>query len=131
MNTNLGRFTEFNQTTWSRFLAHLEQLFARIRENGVLIIGGGAPIYKHLSATTTWNPGSLNDDAQELKTITVAGAALGDVVTVSFSLSLQGMTLTGYVSATDTVTAVLYNGTGAPINLASGTLRACVSKYTE
>jgi hypothetical protein len=47
-------------------------------------------------------------------------------VAVGFSLDLQGMTLTGYVSVAGTVTCVLRNGTGGAMDLGSGTLRADV-----
>lgn len=101
--------------------------------DGALSVGGDAGstlgIKRTLSASTTWDPPSVGDGAQTTTTITVTGAAVGDVVSVGFSQSLQGMQLTGYVSATDTVTVVLRNGTGGAIDLASGTLRASVTKY--
>lgn len=78
------------------------------------------------SGSATWNPGDLATGAQELTTVTVTGATLGQFALVSFSLDLQGLQLTGYVSAADTVTALLQNNTGGNINLASGTLRARV-----
>lgn len=79
-----------------------------------------------LTGSATWDPASVAAGAQTTTTVTVPGAALGDVVGVSFSLDLQGMQLTGYVSAADNVTAVLRNGTAGAIDLASGTLRASV-----
>lgn len=94
-----------------------------------LSISGGAGTILNAevaNGSTTWDPGDLANGAQETKTVTVTGAALGNFALVCFSLDLQGMQLTGYVSAADTVTAVLRNGTGGNINLASGTLRARV-----
>ena len=62
-------------------------------------------------------------------TVTVTGAALGDIVTgVSFSLDLQGISVSGPVSAADTVSVLFFNGTAAAIDLASGTLRVRVEK---
>lgn len=107
----------------------LERSFARIRPDDAIIIGGGQPITRHYSATTTWNPANLAAGAQTTTTVTVENAALGDEVTCSFSLSLQGMQLTGYVSAADTVTVVLRNGTAGAIDLGSGTLRASVWRH--
>ncbi len=78
--------------------------------------------------TATWDPPSVAAGAQTTTTVSVPGASVGDTVTVSFSADLQGMQLTGYVSATDTVTVVLRNGTGGSIDLGSGTLRADVWK---
>lgn len=80
-----------------------------------------------LSSSVVWDPPNLASGASEITTLTVAGAALGNYVQVSFSLDLQGLSLVGYVSATNTVTAVLSNLTGGAINLASGTLKARVT----
>lgn len=107
----------------------LENALSKIRLDGSAIIGGGTPIEKHLSASATWNPASVNDNAQTSTTIAVTGALLGDEVTCSFSLDLQLMVLSGYVSASDVVTIVLSNNTGAPINLASGTLRVSTWRH--
>ena len=80
-----------------------------------------------LTGSVAFNPASAADGAGETSTtITVTGAALGDLVTVSFSLDLQGILLTGYVSAANTVTCRFQNETGGPIDLTSGTLRARV-----
>lgn len=80
------------------------------------------------SGTATWDPGSVNAGAQTTTTVTVTGASLGDAALASFSLDLQGMQLTGYVSAANTVTVVLQNGTAGAIDLSSGTLTARVLK---
>jgi hypothetical protein len=72
----------------------------------------------------TWDPGSIAAGAVETTTVTVTGAAMGDAVIVSLGASLAGMTLTGYVSAADTVTVVLKNETAGAVDLASSTLRA-------
>lgn len=102
----------------------LSEYFQKIRIDDAIIIGGGQQIKKHLSATTTWDPANVAAGAQVSTTVTVTGAALGDEVTCSFNLDLQLMQLTGYVSAANTVTVILRNGTAGGINLASGTLRA-------
>lgn len=79
-----------------------------------------------LTSSATWNPANLLTLTQDTMTIAVSGAALGNSVQTSFSLDLQGMTLTGYVSSANTVTVVLFNGTAGTINLASGTLKVRV-----
>lgn len=79
-----------------------------------------------LTGSATWDPPSVAAAASTTTTVTVTGAALGGFVWVSFSLSLTGLMLTGYVSAADTVTVVLFNPTGAPVDLGSGTIRARV-----
>jgi hypothetical protein len=79
-----------------------------------------------LAASDTWDPASVADGDQATTTITVTGAVLGNFVIASFSLDLQGLQLTAYVSAADTVTVVLSNNTGGAVNLSSGTLRVLV-----
>lgn len=81
--------------------------------------------------SAVYDPASLGDAAGATTTITVTGAALGDFVLVSFSLDLQGITLTGYVSATDTVAVRFQNESGGTLDLASGTLRAVVFKRAD
>jgi hypothetical protein len=91
----------------------------------VAIGSGGAAITGHLSATATWNPASVADDAMTSTTVTVTGAAVGDTVTVGFSQAVPaGALLAGAVTATNTVTVTLFNKTGGALDLASGTLRA-------
>ena len=81
-----------------------------------------------VKVTATWDPASIASGATVTTTATVSGASLGDFTLASFSLSLQGMQLTSYVNAADTVTVVLSNLSGAAVNLASGTLAVLVLK---
>ncbi len=78
------------------------------------------------SGSKTWDPPSVADSASTTTTVSVVGAVLGAPATATFSLGLSGMVLNAYVSATDVVTVVLSNLTGAPVDLASGTLSAKV-----
>jgi hypothetical protein len=79
-----------------------------------------------LFASKTYDPSSVNDGSSITTTVTVTGAVVGQTVTPSFSLDLQGLVLTGYVSAADTVTTVLTNNTGSPVDLGSGTLTVSI-----
>lgn len=81
------------------------------------------------TATATWNPASIADGDNATTTVTVQGAELGDFVLSSFSVSLGGLALCAYVSAANTVTAVLLNNTGGAVDLASGTLKVKVLKF--
>ena len=76
------------------------------------------------TGSAVYDPVSLADGAGVTTTVTVTGAALGDFVEVSFSLNLQGVTLTGWVSAANTVSVRFQNETGGVIDLASGTIKA-------
>ena len=81
-----------------------------------------------LEGSATYDPASLSDGAGATTTVTVTGAALGDYAEVSFSLDLQGITATGYVSSANTVSVRFQNETTGVLDLASGTLRARVRK---
>jgi hypothetical protein len=81
-----------------------------------------------LTGSATYDPPSLADGAGATTTVTVTGAILGDYAVASFSRDLQGINVTAYVSAADTVSVRFQNETGGTIDLASGTLRAFVTK---
>lgn len=88
----------------------------------------GNEIPYRLQGTATYDPASLADAAGATTTVTVTGAALGDIAAASFSNALQGITLTAWVSATDTVSVRFQNESGGTLDLASGTLKAWVFK---
>lgn len=80
----------------------------------------------NLTGTATYDPASLADGVGATTTVTVTGAVLGDIVVTSFSLNLQGITLTSYVSAADTVAVRFQNESGGVLDLGSGTLKSVV-----
>jgi hypothetical protein len=82
-----------------------------------------------IAGSATYDPPSLNDGDGATTTVTATGSALGDSVdTVSFSLDLQGITVTAYVSAANTVSVRFQNESGGTLDLGSGTLRVRVRK---
>lgn len=81
-----------------------------------------------VSGSVAYDPPSLADGAGATTTVTVTGAALGDYVTPSFSLDLQGISVTAYVSSANTVAVRFQNESGGVLDLASGTLRAIARK---
>jgi len=72
--------------------------------------------------STTYNPPSLIANELVIAAYTVAGARVGDLISVSFSLDTQGILFYGYVSANNTVQVGLKNNTLSTIDLGSGTL---------
>lgn len=77
-----------------------------------------------LSGNKTYDPPSLTAGQGSTTTLTVTGAVTTSpmFVEAAFSNDLQGMSLTAYVSGTDTVSVRFLNDTAGTIDLASGTL---------
>ena len=81
------------------------------------------------AVTATLNAGSLVDGAGETDDITIPGVALGDmVIGASLGVDLVGITVTGYVSAANTVKFRVQNESGSTVDLASSTLRLVVAR---
>lgn len=80
------------------------------------------------NGTATLDPISLADGEGTTLTITPIVAGFGDYVQISAPYSLQGLTVTSYVSAANTVSIRIQNETGGTIDLASGVWRAKISK---
>ena len=77
----------------------------------------------------TLDAGSLADGVGETDDVTVPGVALGDmVIGASLGVDLVGITVTGYVSAANTVKFRLQNESGSTVDLASATLRIVVAR---
>jgi hypothetical protein len=81
-----------------------------------------------LTATSTWDAASIDDGNEEVKDITVAGAAIGNPVLVTLGVDLVDLVITATVTAEDTVSVVLANNTGGAIDLASATAEVFVLK---
>jgi len=70
------------------------------------------------------NAGSLVDGAGETDDVTVPGVALGDmVIGASLGVDLVGLTVTGYVSAANTIKFRIQNESGSTVDLASTTMK--------
>ena len=77
----------------------------------------------------TLDAGSVADGVGETDDVTVAGVALGDmVIGASLSVDLVGLTVTGYVSAANTVKFRIQNESGSTVDLASATLRIVIAR---
>ena len=77
----------------------------------------------------TLDAGSLVDGAGETDDVTVPGVALGDMVLgASLGVDLVGLTVTGYVSAANTVKFRIQNESGSTVDLASSTLRIVIAR---
>lgn len=85
-----------------------------------------ANIVGHLSGTATYDAASLVDAAGQTTTVTVTGAVLGDFAIVGHGVDVAGITVTGYVSAADTVSVRVQNESGGTLDLVSATLYARV-----
>jgi len=82
-----------------------------------------------LAASATYDPVNIADGAVTSTTITVPGAVIGDPVIASQDqFASNDVLVSAHVASADTVRVVLMNKTGAPLDLASGTLRVVVFK---
>jgi len=99
--------------------------------NNLRALTGDTAVTGTIFAKETHDFGSLADGVGETGTMPVVGASLGDFVEISFSLDLQDMILTAYVSAADVVEYRLQNESTATVNLASGTIRVLVKKVDQ
>jgi Pectate lyase superfamily protein len=79
------------------------------------------------TASTTATLGTIANGATATTNFTVANAVLGNIVSASCSVDLQGMTISGYVNAANNVYVVVTNNTGTSKTLASATFRVAVS----
>jgi len=93
------------------------------------ITSGGKILYAQpLTGSATYDAANLADGAGVTTTVTVTGAALGDFAEASLGVSAAGITVTAYVSATDTVSVRIQNESTGAVDLASTTIRARVWK---
>jgi hypothetical protein len=83
-----------------------------------------------ISASATWDAGSIADGDEEAKDVTVTGAVLGDYAIASLSLDIVDLVLDAQVTAANTVTCVLANNTGGAIDLDSATVYVRVFRRT-
>lgn len=81
-----------------------------------------------LKGTATFDPPSIAAGASTSTTVTVTGARLGDRAEAFINTSQSGLVLSAYVSASNTVTVIYFNPTGAAVDLASHTLTLWVKK---
>ena len=76
----------------------------------------------NLAFTSAYDPPSLVSGASVTTSLLALGAAVGDIVTVAFSVDTLGVDLTARVSAANTISVKFTNNTGGTIDLPSGVL---------
>jgi hypothetical protein len=100
---------------------------------GKQYVGSGTFTYdppRQMTGTASWTPGAIGANAGATTTVTVTGAALGDVVEMGYNQNLNaGLVLSGWVSSANTVTAQLRNVTGGSLTPTAGTVRAFARKF--
>jgi hypothetical protein len=89
----------------------------------------GTPWEKRLYGSKTWDPASLAQFTETSTTLTVTGAAVGDIASCGqTTITADLLQLNCYVSAADTVRVVLRNLSTSTVDVTSGTLNAEVMK---
>lgn len=96
-----------------------------------LQVGSGATVLKWLTATLTWDPGSLVAGASAQQTVTVTGAAVGDLVCIQdeYQFDQAGFVTHARVSSANTVTVTLTNASTVTTDPASRTVRVWVIQF--
>lgn len=85
------------------------------------------PSGRLIGGSGTHDLGSIADGDEEAFTITVTGAALGDMVLgCSCSLDIIDLGVTAQVTAANTVTVTVLNNSGGGLDLGSATFRVLV-----
>lgn len=80
-----------------------------------------------LRGSVGYNPPPIGAGASVSTTVTVTGAAIGDIADATFSLAMGGVIIdNALVTAADTVTVVFRNPTAGSVDVTSGTLYAFV-----
>lgn len=81
-----------------------------------------------LSGAAAYDPGILNDGSSTTTVMSVIGAALGDIISVSFNTDLQGVELYAWVNTANSVTVRFKNDTGSTVTLSPGNLLCRIQK---
>jgi len=76
------------------------------------------------------DPASLADGVGESRTVTCAGAAVGDVVLFAPGIDIAGITVTAYVSAANTVTFRIQNESAGLLDIATSSWHVSVLRPT-
>ena len=100
-----------------------------IEYDGAQVMIAGSPVAPILRASATWNPANMVDGAVVSTTVTVTGAAIGDVALAAHDqIGANDVIVSAHVEAADTVRMMIVNKTGGDLNIANGTVYVTVWK---
>ena len=100
-----------------------------IEYDGAAVLVAGSPIAPVLRASKSWTPGNIGDSGVAVTTITVNGAAQGDVAGASHSeFGGDDFIISAYVQSANTVRVLILNKSGETMTVGSGTLQVMVWK---
>ena len=109
-----------NSTGTNKFYVDCSGL---ITAAGGVSIGGGTTIANVISQTATWNPGTIASHSTATVTLGAGGCAAGNIVTASHTqLTMSNMLISAYATGSNVVVTI-YNGSGSPVTVSSGTVR--------
>lgn len=104
------------QSTNGPFTFYLDG-FSAVASTGSAPVGYVAEDIQFYSGTTSLDLGSIGDGNEEAFSVTVAGAELGMICSVTVDIDIEDLQATATVTGTDTVTVVVSNPTGGSIDI--------------
>jgi parallel beta-helix repeat protein len=84
--------------------------------------GAGFPIDGRVRFSQAYDPPNIANNSSSVANWSVAGAAVGDIVTVTHSANTDGCSLSGQVVAENSVDTTIVNASGGAKDIAAGTI---------
>lgn len=97
-----------------------------------LQIDSGSTIAEHSCNTAAWDPGAVSSSTVATTTVTLTGAALGDIAVVSFdsATSTEQWNINAKITGAGTSTVTMFAGdVNDTVNITTSTLRVCYFGY--
>jgi parallel beta-helix repeat protein len=92
-------------------------------------VSGNFSMMQPITGVTSWDIGSLNNNASESKAVTVRGVKAGDLIVAALStIVTTDWEIRAAVTNTDEVTVTIFNRTGGTVDLGSGFITVNVWK---
>lgn len=92
--------------------------------NQAVGVQDGSTNFGYLTGATAFTPGTITNGASNAAVFSVTGTQLGMPAIGSFSLDLQGVSISAYVPSANNIAVIFANNTGSSKTIAAGTVFA-------